>query len=541
MARRKAITPTAVTAHMPAPVGGLNAVSPGGMMPGTDCILLWNMIAAEYGLRVRLGYREWCTDLEGVQNNSVRSILPFHGSQSSNDRLFACTDKGIYDCTDSADALSVTPPQLVDTFGTQSGDAGYGIFTTFVNAAGAHFGIYCDEVNGYRLYTESTDTWAAGSLSVKAGSVGSFTVDQLVFPIVFKNRLWFVQRDTPTAWYTDTVNAISGDCVPFRFGHKFRAGGYLIGLWSWTIDGGAGADDYLVAVSSGGDVLVYQLTDPTTPSGIAIKGAWYLGGLPKYRRIATDFGGDLLFLTKSGVVPLSRLVAGALATEQQNYATHKISNLFNSLMIQKSSLHGWSIRMHPEDNAIVITVPTSADAETEQLVQAQATKSWSRYRDLPMFSNEVFQGKFYFGTADGRVCINDGYLDNLSRDSSTYEDINYSLITGFQNLGNGNLKQFQTVRPHWLCDGGSVSFKIEGRYDFDLTEANNPDAAANAGNTWDTGIWDTATWSGEYGAINEVRGIAGLGTHFALAIRGKARARTILTGFDASFTQGGAL
>jgi hypothetical protein len=43
---------------MPAPVGGLNTVDAGASMPATDAILLKDMVAAEYGLRTRLGYRE---------------------------------------------------------------------------------------------------------------------------------------------------------------------------------------------------------------------------------------------------------------------------------------------------------------------------------------------------------------------------------------------------------------------------------------------------------------------------------------------------
>lgn len=648
-ARRRSAPAVIQSIHLPAPIGGLNAVDALGAMPLRDCGTLVNMLPAEYGLRSRLGHREWAIGLSGASDDLVRSILPFHGSMASKDRLFACTSSGIWNVTSTGSTTTVyaaatayaiddfvtansttfgcktagtshasaglpsvwapttvyalnarvinnnnvyicttggtsagsggpsgtstgitdgtvvwdyqsadtaisdgtatwthqpnnTAPTAVLNFGTTTSDAGYGIFTTMINAAGDHFGIYCDEVNGYQLYTESTDSWAAGSLTVKAGSVGSFTVDQLVFPIVFKNRLWFVQRDTPTAWYTDTVNAISGDCVPFRFGHKFRAGGYLVGLWSWTLDGGSGPDDYLVAVSSGGDVLVYQLTDPSTPTGILLKGAWYLGGIPKYRRIATDYGGDLLFLTKSGIVPLSRLVAGALQSETQIYQSAKIANLFNRIMVDKSSLHGWSIRMHPEDNAIVITYPTDSGQATKQFAQSQATKGWALYEDLPIYSSEVWGGKFYFGTVDGRVCVNDGYIDaRILADSSAYSDITFQVIPAFTNLGNGLNKQGQEAVTYWLVDGGSVPVNAEGRYDFDPSAADAPSAASVVSGGWDAGTWDGATWGGEFTSVQHRHGLSGSGRHMSVAIKGKARSRTVLVGLDYNFTVGGAV
>ena len=629
--------------HVPAPVGGINAIDSGGAMPASDCIVLWNMLASEYGLRARLGYRVWSKGVTGLADNLVRTVIPFHGQTGSGDKLFVATSTGIWDATEtgsttaarvvdtdyeaddfvteggltfgcktggtshasnampslwavstaysvgdrvinsgnvyicvdagnsagsgdgptgtsagivddgviwdyeSADSAisdgtvtwvyksSNTAPTEVVSFGTDTGDAGYGIFTTVANTAGAHFLAYCDEVNGYYLYTESSDTWAAGSVTGVSAGV-------LVFPCVFKNRLWFVEKDTGNAWYTDTVGAISGACTKFQMGHKFLHGGYLVGLWSFTLDGGSGPDDLLVAVSSGGDLLVWKLDDPSDASTIELKGVWYLGGLPKYRRIATDYGGDTIFLTKSGAVPLSRLVAAALATQKEVHATYKISNLFNSLMVSKGSQHGWSINLHPEDNALLITVPTTAEQATQQLVQSNGTKAWSRYKDLPIYSCGVWGGKMYFGTTDGRICINDGYVDNvLLADSNSYNDITFSLITAFVTLGNANQKQIQTVRPHWLADGGAVAFKVEGRYNFNLDEADSPSAADVGGDVWDTGIWDTALWSGEYAATNAIRGVVGMGTHMAIAIKGRSRSRTVLTGMDVTFKQGGVL
>jgi hypothetical protein len=85
---RKARRNVTESAHIPAPVGGLNTIDPGYQMPDLDCPLLYNMIPAENGLRSRLGYKEWCT---GVGSSTVPTIMPFAGSSTngSKDKLFA--------------------------------------------------------------------------------------------------------------------------------------------------------------------------------------------------------------------------------------------------------------------------------------------------------------------------------------------------------------------------------------------------------------------------------------------------------------------
>jgi hypothetical protein len=635
-------------AHLPAMIGGLNAVNAAGAMPPTDCASLVNMLAAEYGLRSRLGHREWAIGLTGAADEQVRTIIPFHGSTANKDRLFAVTSSGIWSATSTGSVTTVyaaatayavdafvtanattfgcktagtshasaglpsiwagttayvigdrvlnsdnvyicttggtsagaggpsgettgitdgtvvwdyqsadtaitdgtvvwthqgsnVAPALADTFSTTSGDAGYGIFTECINAAGAHFGIYCDEANGFRIYTESTDTWAAGGITTDAAETNGPANGpaDLVFPIVFKSRIWFVEKNTARAWYMATGPAISGNATKFYFGHRFTAGGYLVGLWAWNFSGaGSGPDDLLVAVSSGGDVLIYQMSDPADPTTTKIKAQVNLGGLPKYRRIATDFGGDLLFLTKTGIVPLSRLVAGVIENDETSKTSFKISNLFNRTMVEKSALHGWSIVRHPEDNALIVTYPTTDGANTQQFAQAQATKGWSIYEDLPMFSSAVWGGKLYFGTADGRVCVNDGYVDGrILADSSAFTDITFQVIPGFS--GDGRTIQGQECRTHWLVDGGAVAFNIAARYDFDLTPADAPGASSSGSGGWDSGTWDGTTWGGDYAAVGYLRGLTGMGHHLSVAIKGKARSRTVLVGIDLRFTLGG--
>jgi hypothetical protein len=541
--KRKAIPrPTTRAVHLPAPTGGLNTVSPGSAMPAADAVQLYNLVAAEYGLRSRLGSREWCTGLTGGSDNVVRTMLPFFGPAGSgaNDRVFATTSTGIWDVTSS----SASPTQVI-AFGTTSGDAGYGVCHAMVTLAGT-FLLYCDEVNGYYVYTQGTDSWAEVATNAGPGDqITGVNPSNLAFVTVFKSRVWFVERDTANAWYLEP-GVIYGAATKFNVTSssysvaQARAGGPLVGLWNWTLDGGAGIDDHLVAINAGGDVAVYVGTNPATADAFGLKGVWSAGAIPAGRNIATRWGGDLLLMTKSGIRQLSQLVTGGDGSGQ--YTTAKVSNLFNQLMLSRSALKGWAMHLHPEDNSLVVLVPTTAGANTEQLAMQLWNRSWSRYRDLPIFSACVFGGKLYYGTIDGRVGINDNYVDGITlADPESYTPVQWAGLSAFQNFGNGRQKRVQSIRPTVLSEDTAPAFEVGARFGFDFTELGVVSGVNAGSNTWGSGVWDTSVWGGEFAPTQVVRGAAGMGVDVAIAFRGTSVSRTVVVGFDVMFEQGGML
>lgn len=535
-ARRRPVPATLEAAHIPAPVGGINSVAPGSAMPPLDCMQLFNLLGADNGLRTRSGSQEWCTGLTGAADNYVRSILPFTGSAANgaSNKLFATTSTGIWDVT----ASSTTPTQVF-AFATTSGKAGHGVSHAMVTSAG-HFLVYCDEENGLIVYTETAGTWAAVTMGAGASQIAGVDPVNLVFATVFKGRLWFVEKNTASLWYMGT-GALYGTATKFALGTKLRAGGPLVGVWNWTIDGGSGVDDALVAISGGGDVVIYKGTDPSSSSTFGIQGVWYAGGLPSGRQIASNYGGDMLLMTRMGILPLSRLVVGG-SIEADQYSTAKIAPIFNTLMASKAALTGWSMRMHPEDNALIVTVPTAEGQPTTQLAMSLATRGWGRYRDLDIYSAEVYGGQFYFGTVDGTVCINTGEIDGVTLASpDAYSAIEWACLTRFNNLGNARHKRVQLIRPTVLSSGEVPAFDAEARFKFDTNEIAAVTPTTPSSGSWGSGVWDDAEWAGDYVGSQKVHGGAGIGTDVAIAIRGSATSRTVLVGIDVMFDQGGVL
>lgn len=526
---RRPVPATAQTMSFPAPTGGLNTVSPGTAMPPEDCSSVWNLIPSEQGLRSRLGYREWCTGLTGTSNDKVRSLLSFSGSEPSLNRLFAVTETDIYNVSSSSAA-----PSSALTFASGTGNAGYGVFRVVVTPAG-HFGMYLDEVNGLHVYTETGSAWAAVPMGVGAGEIANVDPADLVHGTVFKRRAWLVERDSASAWYLGP-DAIYGAATEFNFGTQFRQGGHLVGLYNWSYDGGAGMDDALVAISSGGDVVVCQGVDPSDADSFNVRGVWTIAPPPTGRDIAYEVGGDLWILSGNGILPISRLVMGS----DKAFETAKIANLFNALMLTRRNSRGWSMHLHPEDNALLVLYPDYSTETSQCLAQSQSTRGWFRYRNLPMHCAAVWEGRLHFGTQDGRVCVARDYLDNVDRtDSSSYDRVDCSLIPAFQRAGGGNISLKQ-IRALFVTDGAPPDVTLEARYDMDQSELSAPTASGSGGaGTWDNAIWDDDVWGGTSTSTTVLRGALKVGHSACPAVRFQPIGRTTLVHVDAQYTTGG--
>jgi hypothetical protein len=529
---RRGLPATLTVQTVPAPVGGLNTVSPGLQVPLVECVSAYNLIGAENGLRVRLGYREQSTGLVGVANNWVRSVLPFTGSTSGLSRVFATTDKGIWDASSDV-------PALVVTFPISAGNAGYGTSVNFVTPGG-HFLVYCDELNGTYVYQEGGFGWVKVTQGGGAQQIATGDPTRFAFVTVFKSRLWFVDRDTSDAWYLP-LTQVYGNATRFPMGQVFREGGSLVGMWNWTYDGGSGLDDSLVFVSAGGDVAVYQGTDPSSAATFGQRGQWQMAKPPAGRRIASTYGGDLLLLSRRGLIPMSQLVVGSVSSLE--YATAKISNLVNRLLTERSADPYWGIHLQPEDNALMVVVPAAGGDEYNQLVQSNAGRGWFLYRDLPVVSGGVWQGQFFFGTPDGRLCIHTGYLDNVSLAlPQTFSSVEWGFTGAFSNYGVSRLKRVSFMRPLILSEGSLPSYNVEARYDYDTNEPSPVDLVlATTGAAWDSATWDVDVWNGLSPPSIDARGTLGIGSAVAVAMRGQSLARTIVVSVDVGYTAGGYL
>lgn len=533
---RRGSKQNSTAATVPASMEGINAVTSLAMQSPAECVYTYNLISQDLGMVSREGFVEWAN---GWTGDPAQTLIPFEGHQDAHDRLFAANNLGIWDCT----AADTTAPTQVVTWPNPLGNAGYCNFEMFSNDGNDMFILLCDKENGYYVYTQATDSWAKVTEGTGAGQVSNIDPNKFDFVFIWKNRVWFVEENSANGWYLD-VATLFGAATQFNFGSQFRKGGSLRSFYNWSLDGGLGLDDLLVAVSGGGDVVVYKGTDPDVASGFSLIGTWFIGAVPLGNRFGVEFGGEVYILSVYGLLPISQLLNGSSINDPNTYLTAKISPFIREVMAEFRQVLGWQVVVHAEGAQLHIETPQDTLRGNVAFVQYFGNQAWSMIRGLDKFHTINWRGETFWALG-GRnsVAVKRGNLDNVWITPSVDGNpapIEWSLLTAYQNFGEpARYKRCQYIRPQFIAED-IPAYSVLARYDFDITEAYiTPTSIPSLSARWSVATWDSSVWAGSLERVDSARGARGIGRHVAIAMRGSSSARTILVAFDVIADGGG--
>jgi hypothetical protein len=516
-----------------------------GMAP-TDCLYTYNMMPSEYGMELRKGHTEWAS---GV-GTSVNTIIGFEGQKStgSSDRLWAVAPDGIYDVSlYNTTAPTRHVPDLVDpapspAWTNVGGQAGYGVFCETSNDADNRFLFYADAENGLFMYSEEDELWTVPDITEQSGD---FDVTKVAFVTTWKNRLWFVMQDSGDGWYLPP-NAIAGtDTIQkFVFGSKFPHGGDLNSLWGWTIDGGAGMDDFLIATSKGGDILVYQGIDPAG-ADFASVGSFFMGELPESRRIGMNYGGELYILSAFGIISIRDLLSGVGDAEIEKVGpSAKIARFLRRDIAAGRANPQWAIVSNPADGLLQVLTPFTDGAAAIQYTQNITTRAWGMWRGVPANCTGTWNDKYYIGDQNGSVWLYEGFLDGVTLAAGGGQPIDFELLTSFQPPAGdpSNHKRVGVIRTVGIVSA-NTNYALKPVYDYDIgVQLQLPPFGGSAdGSVWGTDRWGEAIWGSSASGSRNITGGSGMGLMVAIAMRGSADSQVTLVSWDVTFTQGGFL
>jgi hypothetical protein len=406
-------------------------------------------------------------------------------------------------------AITRTSPSSTATF---TAATAHGLITgnrvTISGASESTFnGTFVITVTGANTFTyTSTGTSTATSVTGIYTTIGITGVNSNTFVNVnlFKNRLYFTQKDTLACWYLD-VDSISGPASPLYFGGIARNAGYLQAMGTWTLDAGQGADDYAVFVTSMGEVIVYNGTDPDNADTWALKGVWQLGQTFS-RRCFFKWSGDLLLLTQDGLVPLASALQSSRLDPRINL-TDKIYFAVSQAASSYFAEFGWQINYFAGENMLILNIPIPTGIE--QYVMHTITKSWARFTNIQGYCWEVSgDADMHFG-GDGIVGI---FYSGLSDDEGNITATAQQAYSYFESPGQ--LKRFTMVRPILQSTGGVPSVLCGINVDFDTQSqlgavSFNPSIQKDG--IWDTAKWDNNVWSGGLITTKIWQGVTGIG------------------------------
>jgi hypothetical protein len=464
-------------------------------MPPENAVILDNFIPRAGYVELRKGYIPW---QEGL-TLPTETIMVWRGhNQSVADDIFACCGGSIYDVSNQDDA----PVEVYS--GVQSPRWQW---INFANDAGT----FLIAANGAvaPIYYEGT---AFASTAI-TGTSGVITLDPrtLIDVMDHKGRLFFVQENSLRVWYLAPF-AIQGAADLLDLGPIFDRGGSILCQATWTLDGGSGADDLAVFVTTQGQVAVYQGLDPSDADSWALVGVYDLG-LPLSRRSLIKYGSDLVLLTTDGVVPLSQALALDRAQENLVALTQRIQNAFQQSTQRYRGNFGWEGALYPKGALAIFNVPTANLTRAEQYVQNVQTGAWCRFTGINALCWAVANDQMYFGGTEAVYLWDTGYSDNL-------EGIVGDIKTAFNYFGSrGSLKKFEMLQPV-LRISTDLAPAVEIVTDFkEKVPTAVPTTIVTTGGRWDTGLWDVALWSPGIETRDSWTSVTGIGYCGAVRLR----------------------
>lgn len=448
---------------IPAPYGGWNARGNLANMAPTDAIVMDNWFPGVQTVGLRKGSTTWSTGFSA----NIRALLPYQGPSS--DKLFASTNSAIYDVT-AGGAIGAS----VQT--CSSGAWSYLNFAT----SGGNFLCMVNGADAYKVFDGTN--WSNPTVS-------GIPTTSLFYMTAHQSRLWFVEAGSMNLWYLP-VQSIAGVASKFPVGAIFKKGGHIVAIGSWSVSFWSGSQlNHLLAIAtSNGEIAVYAGIDPNSAT------TWNLVGVydvprPLGNRPFVEYGGELLYLSKVGLFPLSK-IAQDTALDDSDAISYQIDQAFLDAATNYGPNFGWTMALHKTANLFLVNIPASTDTLSYQYVMNTITKAWCRFTGWNASCFAVLGDNLYFA---GGKTVNQAWIG--ANDSGV--PIVGQVAQAYSPLGLKGQKNITLVRPN-ISFSNAISLQAAIDADFSAFSGNttvsyNP---ASGVAVWDASLWDSGLWDG---------------------------------------------
>ena len=493
------------TITVTAPIGGWNAVTQLAAMSPNEAVVIDNWFCLPTELQVRKGYTEWATGISGNAQSFI-NYSPASGAI----KFFAAADNAgsckIYD---------------VSSFGAVGAAKVSGLTSAkfrsvqFANSGG-HFTLAINESDPLQLY-DGTNWYSVTGVSTPYAITGVST-SNLNDVILHKRRIWFAEKNTLNGWYLAT-DAIAGAATKFDFGPLFAMGGSIAKMTTWTLDAGWGMDDYLVIMTTKGEVAVYKGVDPADPADWSLQGVYYIGSPVGYYPTC-KYGGDALLLNKDGLIPLSQCLMSSRVSTRISI-TNKIQSKVTQATTDYANNYGWQVILFPPQNMLMINVPTSSTT-SDQYVMNTISGSWSRFTNINATTWTFIDEEMYFAR-EGKIYK---FWDTQADDGAV---ITTDLLPAFSSFGSQSQIKRWTMCKIAMGYDATFSFSSQLSLNFDLVSSPPQpyNTLASTAGIWDVGTWDTATWGGPIIPFTKWLSASGMGYYGSYRLKTASKSSDI--------------
>jgi hypothetical protein len=260
----------------PAPVDGLNTRDPQQSLPASEASKLVNWIPTEEGLISRRGRQVFASATVG----ELGTIHTWDAGTATS-QLLVADNSIVYRILSATGSFA--------TIGT-----GFNSRSWHGKMAGGNLYIASnsnsDRPQQWDGATLTAVTWNASTTGTQA-----LTPERLCGFHVFKQRGYWWDRESLNFWYGASADVVAVNVERFPLETIAQHGGFIVSINSYTQDGGAGPEDFLVITTSKGEVLIYQGTAPNAADW-AIVGRYRIPE-PVSKRAFLEQSGKILVLT----------------------------------------------------------------------------------------------------------------------------------------------------------------------------------------------------------------------------------------------------
>ena len=442
-----------------APVGGWDTKSALADMPEENASILDNWFPGEGRCTVRPGYASYATGLGG----DVETLAEF--INGANRKFLGFANNKIWNISSSGAASDIT--NSMTTTNNRWDWACMDGKMALVNGADTPLQI-------------ATDGTTASTLTLTGP-----TAINVIGVNVFNGRSYFWEDDTQDFWYS-AVNTMGGTLTQFPLSRVGQFGGKLLCMDTWTMDGGAGLNDFAAFFMTSGETIVYSGSDP---SQFSLVGVFRIGA-PVDQRGVVKLAGDLVAITTDGYISLNGALRQARLGE-----TGVLSEQINPTVTQAAKDYGSNFGRqafhYPRGNMVIFNVPVSTNKTYEQHVFNTNTGKPCRFKGIASRCWGTFNDKAYFG-GNGVVYVFD---DQAFDDAGT--NIDADALPAPTYLKSRAAQKHVTGLQVVMASGGTIAITSAVSSEFKTPTVGYGSPVITGGSSaWDTAEWDTAAWAG---------------------------------------------
>lgn len=452
---------------LPPPVKGFKTSQVLTAMDSLAGVTVDNFLCRPDGLLIRNGYVNHITAIP-LQVDRLFVYAALNGGE----KLFGSTTSGIYD-------FSVAGAAGAIAIALTNGE----INTTMISTGAA---AYMFAVNG----VDTLKQYDGAAWTAIAAFAGTATPTQnYIYTETYRQRIYFIKRNSLEIEYLPpNAVAAASAATNYPLGALFRLGGYIVAMSVWTIDGGIGPEDNLAVYTNKGEVAVFAGNDPAT---WALRGVYY-AGRPVGKTPMFKYGGDVLLLSETGIVPLSSLIQTASIDRTQTVSSDIRQYLVDSAQAFPAA-QGWQIISDPLQPFLLVNIP--ATPIRMQAIMHSESGAWSTYSGWNAIHFARRSSELYFSDSTGSAGT--WTVKRITGWSDANTNITATILQAYNRMGYGGNKKIEEIRPYFEATG-TFSYNLGISNNFqqvaDLSTI-NPSSGLSPG-IWGTSLWGSALWSG---------------------------------------------